>query len=110
MNNDIMEAMRLFHSGPIDPAIHDDDENSVLHWASFLSMGNVTKKLVECNATLDVWNVHGETPLLIACRTENWDIARYLLVAKASPNAVPSDAESGTPLSWAIKHGHVGVL
>lgn len=112
MNHDVAEALRFFVSGRVEPSLRDEDENSLLHWAAFHGLQEMAKKLIEYQASLNDWNINGETPLLVACRCEHWDVAKHLIKVKAAPDPYAEDdcVDGGTPLIWACRHNNIGLV
>eukprot|EP00397_Hematodinium_sp_SG-2012_P027924 GEMP01029373.1.p1 GENE.GEMP01029373.1~~GEMP01029373.1.p1 ORF type:complete len:437 (+),score=93.70 GEMP01029373.1:38-1312(+) len=112
VNHDVEEAMRFFTSGRVEPTLRDDEENSLLHWAALDGLEDMALKLIEYQASVNAWNVQGETPLLVACRVGHWGIAKLLIKAKAESDPYSEDdiVEGGTPLMWACRHGRADVV
>lgn len=56
-----------------DPNIQDDEENVGLHWAAFSGEANIAFLFLEKGCEVNVTNIHGDTPLHIASRRDNYE-------------------------------------
>ena len=102
MNEDKkIEAIKLVNT-------KKQDGFTALHIAAEFGHYNIVKKLVRCQADLDVESCANETPLLLASKNNHYQIAAYL--ARACPEAISNIDDDGlSPLLIAAKNGHTEV-
>lgn len=86
------------------------DQTTVIHLAAALregerrgtNRGDLIRKLAKAGAPIDSANAQGDTPLMLAVRSEAFRHVEVLLELGAKPNRdIPG---SGTPAQWADKH------
>ncbi len=66
--------VKLLVSKGADPSIEDDEENIGLHWAAFSGEINVGLLFLEMGTNvINQTNIHGDTPLHIAARRDNYE-------------------------------------
>ena len=66
--------VKLLVSKGADPNIEDDEENIGLHWAAFSGETNIAFLFLEMGTNVtNQTNIHGDTPLHIAARRDNYD-------------------------------------
>ena len=62
------------------------DASTALHWAAHWNHADAAKRLLEAGAVVDAANDYGVTPLAVACRVGNFEVAAVLLKAGAEPS------------------------
>ncbi len=85
----------------------DDDQNTLLHKASFLGHKDLVLLLLQLGASVNCTNIFGNTPLHKAGHTGNTEIAQLLLAAGADTHAV--NGYGLTPLHCAAENGSVAL-
>jgi len=93
----------------IDAKTEDTDCRSAL-WLS-ASQGHLScvQTLLEMNASVDMADTHGCTPLWIACRNGREEVTRLLLTANADPHSIHRDQGDKT-IHAACWDGHLQCL
>lgn len=87
--------------------IPDNFQNYPLHYASKRNL-NITKYLVEHGADLEICDIIGLTPILLATSNNQNDIVEYL--AKQGANINKTDPVGSTPFSTASKNGNLKIV
>ena len=99
-----VESVKVLLAAGADPNITDVDDDSSLHIAVYRGCNIETlQALVNHGANMDRINSKEESALLLACRQERIEAAKFLLEAGASPTMV--DKDGATCLHWGI-HRH----
>ena len=100
---DLVELLELFDEYGVDTEsdISLDSENTPIHFASAWDSIKITKYLINRGANLNRQNLRRETPLIIACRDDNYDIAE-LLVNNKSVNLDIQNIYNQTALTYAV--------
>lgn len=68
-----MNIVKYLLSKGADPSIQDDEENVGLHWAAFSGVVTIAYLFLEMCCEINSVNLHGDTPLHIASRRDNYD-------------------------------------
>ena len=87
----LAELLAVIDSGA-DINAQDDGNWTALHWAADMGMVDgeregVVAALIQAGANLEVRDLEGSTPLLVACRSGNEDIVRQLVATGANIHA-----------------------
>jgi len=99
--DDIVRTSVLIKRGAgIDP-IDDLTGNTPLFVAILNNYKDMTNKLIELGADINIRNNIGNTPLIVAIRSSNSNIIEAVL--KANPNINIANNDGDTPLIFAIK-------
>jgi ankyrin repeat protein len=80
------------------------DQSTPLHWAAYLDDTAAAQLLVGAGANANATNVHGVSPLFLACTNASPKMVRLLLDAGADPNYANGDGE--TALMTASRTGN----
>ncbi|MBP8081925.1 MAG: ankyrin repeat domain-containing protein [Spirochaetes bacterium] len=100
-SDEIKNIIREERTGEINSALissWDDPEETPLIFAAKYSE-NSLRALISLKTDLNKKSIHGDTPLLAACKSEKWNCARILLSSGANPNI--KDSSNKTPLFYA---------
>lgn len=103
-------AVRLLLEAGADPALRVPDPS---HWMVFYYPREPSKQEVDetisrlrlqlhYGANVDAANEIGQTTLIHAVRSMQWELARFLLRAGANPSH--EDSKGETALSWLVRH------
>lgn len=101
------DSMQLLLDSGADPEARDDHGNTILHHAAMTIYHgrfgvDVAKFIQNVGRTaVDAKNESGQTPLLLAAREDNSDIAQFLLDMGADPGS--KDHHESTPLHYAAE-------
>ena len=113
---DQARALELLSQLPKPAAVKDEDDNTLLHWASKNGWYDVVKELVEkyhCDPNYKigvlkaVFRESEGTALLYACKAGHLDVAKYLVQQGGDPRR---GIGNFTPLHAACEHGHLDVV
>ncbi len=90
-SGDLEGVFAALHNGD-DINVQDQSGWTPLHWAADMGMANgereeVFAALIRAGADLEVRDLEGSTPLLVACRSGNGDLVRQLVAAGANLHA-----------------------
>jgi ankyrin repeat protein len=90
-NGDLEGVLAALRNGD-DINLQDQGGWAPLHWAADMGMANgereeVFAALIQAGADLEVRDLEGSTPLLVACRSGNGDLVRQLVTAGANIQA-----------------------
>jgi ankyrin repeat protein len=90
----------------VDVDAPQGDGATALHWAAYLDDSEMTAVLIRADATINVSNNYGATPLGLASKNGNATIIQQLVNAGADPNDVLYTVNAGeTPLMLAARSG-----
>jgi len=98
-----MDELKSFIEKCGDINIATDDNNTLLHCASFNPNPGSVRFLLEHGAEVNARNRWDETPLHVACRLGHAKVSFILLTYAADINA--QDRSGRTPLNWACRSG-----
>ena len=90
------DAVRLLLQGQesVDVNATQPDGAAAVHWAAHWGDLDTLDLLIQAGAAVDVSNVHGVTPLGLACENHDSKIVARLLENGADPNAAQSNGET----------------
>ena len=106
-----LDIMRLLLDYGANVNVHDENENTPLHFAASEGHLEVARMLLDRKADVDSLNGEGLTPLhraSIGRREGCLDIVRLLLYHGANVNV--HDNDRNTPLHFAASYGHLEVV
>ncbi|MCJ1251626.1 hypothetical protein MMC30_008861 [Trapelia coarctata] len=102
----------IFKRLSTEPDFRDYNYNNyhdrILHFAAYCDLRvTMSKVLGQSVHDVDIMNVNGETPLLLACRSGNYHVAMQLLEAGANPSLASHSGD--TPIHWLLSfsEGHM---
>ena len=102
------EVMRLIQEDTEIVDVHNENDDSALHLASFNGHVEVVSYLLDHGANIDKNGSYGGTALLNACGMGHLEVVELLLSRKADPT-ICNDF-GWTPLMVASSDGHVDVV
>lgn len=70
---------KMLSTNKIPLHLHDREKYTPLHVASLRGNTESAKLLVQCGAEVNALSARGETPLLLACKSGNLDLIKFLL-------------------------------
>mmetsp|Transcript_31092 Transcript_31092/g.41123 ORF Transcript_31092/g.41123 Transcript_31092/m.41123 type:complete len:484 (-) Transcript_31092:292-1743(-) len=87
-----------------DPNAADFHDYTPLHYAAMYGWLETVKKLVECKARIDVGNIAGETPLMLASLNGHEEVVEFLTEDADPPATVNvKDTNNANALFYAVK-------
>ncbi|XP_076311848.1 LOW QUALITY PROTEIN: histone-lysine N-methyltransferase EHMT2-like [Tachypleus tridentatus] len=86
-------VVRLLLERGADPNLRDNEENIALHWSAFSGCLEISQLFLDIGCDLGAVNEHGDTPLHIASRQDNYDSVVLFLARGGNVEALNKENE-----------------